>query len=233
MHINVIAGDLTKQSVDAIVNAANRVMLGGGGLDGAIHRAAGPKLVEACRRVKKDADGVRCPTGEARITPGFDLPARFVIHTVGPVYRSDPDPPGNLARSFRNSLELAVEHGLETIGLPALSCGAFGYPVDECARIARDVQHLGSPGVAWARAGRKTPSRKGSDSAPVPRARRTRRRDQPAIRKDPTGVCPYTRKIRTCSLFVGTIPELDGRPTSGVRSTFQVASQLKGRCAEV
>jgi O-acetyl-ADP-ribose deacetylase len=134
-RITVVQGDLTKQDVDAIVNAANPLMLGGGGVDGAIHRAAGPRLREACRQVPQDEDGARCPTGEARITPGFDLPARFVIHTVGPVYDEHPDPRGALARSLRSSLALAEAHGLKTIAVPAISCGVYGFPLDDAARI--------------------------------------------------------------------------------------------------
>jgi O-acetyl-ADP-ribose deacetylase (regulator of RNase III) len=135
----VLSGDITAQAVDAIVNAANPIMLGGGGVDGAIHRAAGPRLVEACRRVPKNGRGIRCPTGEARITPGFDLPARFVIHTVGPVYRRDDDPVTKLGSAFRSSLDLAVAHDLKTIAFPAISCGAYGYPLDGCAAVARHV----------------------------------------------------------------------------------------------
>src|SRR6478672_7227252 len=114
--IEVISGDITALDVDAIVNAANERMLGGGGVDGAIHRAAGPGLLDECRRVPEVHPGVRCPTGEARLTAGHDLPARHVIHTVGPVwngggYGEDDD----LAACYRNSLALAAAHGLETI----------------------------------------------------------------------------------------------------------------------
>ncbi len=130
-------GDLTRSQVDAIVNAANPAMLGGGGVDGAIHRAAGRRLLEACRKVPADSLGVRCPTGEARITPGFDLPARFVIHTVGPVYRRDgPRAPALLASAHRSSLRLARDSGLKTIAFPAISCGAYGYPFEEAAAVA-------------------------------------------------------------------------------------------------
>ena len=137
--IEAVKGDITKQDVDAIVNAANQRMLGGGGVDGAIHRAAGPELKEACREVPEVEPGVRCPTGEARITPGFELPADHVIHTVGPVHDSDPAPAEALASAYRSSLELAEEHGLDSIAFPAISCGVYGYPLDEAARIAVGV----------------------------------------------------------------------------------------------
>lgn len=139
MQITITKGDITTADVDAIVNAANERMLGGGGVDGAIHRAAGPELVEACRKVAEVRPGVRCPTGEARITPGFRLRARHVIHTVGPVYRGRPEDAELLASAYRNSLRLAVESGLRTIAFPAISCGVYGYPLDEAARIAIDV----------------------------------------------------------------------------------------------
>ena len=127
-------GDLTRADTDAIVNAANSGLMGGGGVDGAIHRAAGPDLLEACRRVPR-AGGIRCPTGAARLTPGFDLAARFVIHTVGPIYDRDPDPPGNLMAAHRASLQLARDHELRTIAFPAISCGVYGYPADQAADI--------------------------------------------------------------------------------------------------
>jgi O-acetyl-ADP-ribose deacetylase (regulator of RNase III) len=136
MTIHVLRADITRLAVDAIVNAANEQMLGGGGVDGAIHRAAGPDLLAACRQVVEVRAGVRCPTGEARITPGFALPARFVIHTVGPVFRGGDAEPELLAACYRNSLALAAEHGLETIAFPAISCGVYGYPHGAAARIA-------------------------------------------------------------------------------------------------
>ncbi|MEE8556835.1 MAG: O-acetyl-ADP-ribose deacetylase [Myxococcota bacterium] len=139
-------GDLTQAAVDAIVNAANEPMLGGGGVDGAIHRAAGPDLLEACRKVAEVAPGIRCPTGEARITAGFELRARHVIHTVGPVYRSAETSAPLLGAAFRSSLELANEHRLRSIAFPAISCGVYGYPPKEAAplsiRTCRD--HAGS-----------------------------------------------------------------------------------------
>jgi O-acetyl-ADP-ribose deacetylase (regulator of RNase III) len=132
----IAEGDLTKADVDAIVNAANQRMLGGGGVDGAIHRAAGPELRAACEAVPEVRPDVRCPTGEARITPGFRLPARWVIHTVGPVY-SRPQTSAPLLRSaYRASLEVANEHGLASVAFPAISCGIYGYPADEAAAIA-------------------------------------------------------------------------------------------------
>ena len=138
-RIVIEKGDLTEVDVDAIVNAANERMLGGGGVDGAIHRAAGPELKEACRAIPEVEPGVRCPTGEARITPGFELPADCVIHTVGPVYDSADDPEGLLASAYRSSLELAEEHGLRTVAFPAISCGVYGFPLDEAAEIALGV----------------------------------------------------------------------------------------------
>ena len=137
MLISVIAADITTLAVDAIVNAANETLLGGGGVDGAIHRAAGPALLEACRALPPVAPGVRCPTGEARITPGFGLPARHVIHTVGPVWRGGTHgEPMLLTRCHRNAMRLLREHGLRTIAFPAISCGVYGYPVALAAAVA-------------------------------------------------------------------------------------------------
>ena len=138
-------GDITRLQVDAIVNAANELMLGGGGVDGAIHAAAGPRLLEACRAVPQVRPGVRCPTGEARITPGFGLAAKHVIHTVGPVWRGgNADEDALLAACYRASLALAESHVLRSIAFPAISCGVFRFPVRRASSIAvREIrQHL-------------------------------------------------------------------------------------------
>ncbi len=130
-RIEVIQGDITQQKVDAIVNAANTTLLGGGGVDGAIHRAAGPGLLEECRKIGG------CPTGEARITHGYNLPARWVIHTVGPVWRGGTHNEDQLlANCYRNSLDLAARYGVKTIAFPSISTGAYGFPVERAARIA-------------------------------------------------------------------------------------------------
>ena len=142
MTIEVIRGDITTLDVDAIVNAANERMLGGGGVDGAIHRAAGPELLAACRQIPEVRPGVRCPTGEARLTPGFRLKARYVIHTVGPVWHGGSQGEAELlARCYRNALAIAHANGMQSIAFPAISCGIYGYPIDDAATIAvREVR---------------------------------------------------------------------------------------------
>jgi O-acetyl-ADP-ribose deacetylase (regulator of RNase III) len=141
-HISIVHGDITRLTVDAIVNAANERLLGGGGVDGAIHRAAGPGLLAACRAIPEVRPGVRCPTGDSRITPGFDLAARFVIHTVGPVWRGgDHGEPALLSSCYRTALALAGLHGVRCIAFPAISCGVYGFPIDAAASIAvREIQ---------------------------------------------------------------------------------------------
>jgi O-acetyl-ADP-ribose deacetylase (regulator of RNase III) len=137
MPIEVIQADITTLALDAIVNAANESLLGGGGVDGAIHRAAGPALLAACRAIAEVSPGVRCPTGDARITPGFRLPAKHVIHTVGPVWRGGSrGEPELLASCYRRSLGLAADNAIGSIAFPAISCGIYGYPVDQAVAIA-------------------------------------------------------------------------------------------------
>ena len=128
--MSIDAGDITKLKVDAIVNAANKSLLGGGGVDGAIHRAAGRQLLDECRTLNG------CNTGEAKITSGYNLPAKHVIHTVGPVYSGKPQDPVSLANCYRNSLNLAKANDLHSIAFPAISCGVYGYPNDEAVKIA-------------------------------------------------------------------------------------------------
>jgi O-acetyl-ADP-ribose deacetylase (regulator of RNase III) len=134
-RIAVKQGDITKLDVDAIVNAANTSLLGGGGVDGAIHRAAGPELLKECRTIGG------CPTGEARITGGYNLAARYVIHTVGPVYNTKAKDKSRelLTRCYQNSLKLAVAHNVKTVAFPAISCGVYGYPIADACKVAADT----------------------------------------------------------------------------------------------
>jgi O-acetyl-ADP-ribose deacetylase len=135
--LSVVVGDITRHPVEAIVNAANEALLGGGGVDGAIHDAAGPELLAACRALPEVRPGVRCPTGEARITPGFRLPARFVLHTVGPVWQGGGRREAELLAScYRSCVELASARGLATLAFPAISTGIFGYPLEAACAVA-------------------------------------------------------------------------------------------------
>ena len=144
MPIEIVTGDITKLDVDAVVNAANERLRGGGGVDGAIHRAAGPELLEACKQY------LNCPTGEVRVTPGFRLPARHVIHAVGPIWRGGTEGEDRLlASAYRNALATAAELGAMSIAFPAISTGIYGFPRERAARIA--VQEVQS----WLTSGRQ------------------------------------------------------------------------------
>jgi O-acetyl-ADP-ribose deacetylase (regulator of RNase III) len=147
VFVEIVEADITTLPVDAIVNAANETLLGGAGVDGAIHRAAGPALLAACRALAQVRPHVRCPTGEARITPAFKLPAKFVIHTVGPVWHGgNQGEPELLASCYRAALHLARENQVHSIAFPAISCGVYGYPIEQAVAIAlREVRSWDSP----------------------------------------------------------------------------------------
>ncbi len=133
--LRLVQGDITKQDTDVIVNAANSSLLGGGGVDGAIHRAGGPAILEECKKIREKIGGY-LPTGEAVITTAGNLPAKKVIHTVGPIYGRDKNPEKLLANAYRNSLALALKEGYKTISFPSISTGAYGYPVREASKVA-------------------------------------------------------------------------------------------------
>lgn len=138
MLVDSVIGDLTVLAFDVAVNAANPMLAGGGGLDGAMHAAAGPELLRACMSLPL-IRGVRCPTGEARLTPGFRLPSKWVAHAVGPVYASSPRPEEELAAAYRSALEVSEGCGASTVGLPAISCGIYGFPPELAAKISVKV----------------------------------------------------------------------------------------------
>ncbi|WP_213663755.1 O-acetyl-ADP-ribose deacetylase [Stutzerimonas stutzeri] len=146
MTLRAWRGDITALVVDAVVNAANSSLLGGGGVDGAIHRAAGPQLREYCSKLGG------CAVGEARLSPGFGLPARYIIHTVGPIWRGGAQgEPEQLAACYRNSLALAEQHQLQSLAFPAISCGIYGYPLEAAARIAVNELRSGLGAAAQVR----------------------------------------------------------------------------------
>ncbi len=135
--VELVVGDITAADTQAVANAANSMLMGGGGVDGAIHRAAGPKLFEALREIKKELAGGTLPTGQAVITPGFELPAQWVIHCVGPIFdREGEQAPALLASCYRSALEICRERGIESVAFPSISTGVYGYPVDAAAPVA-------------------------------------------------------------------------------------------------
>jgi O-acetyl-ADP-ribose deacetylase (regulator of RNase III) len=136
-HIETVVEDITRMRIDAIANAANETLLGGGGVDGAIHRAAGPQLLAACKVLPQKRPGVRCETGEARITPGFNLPARYIIHTVGPIWQGGhANEEQLLASCYRSVVALAAKHKASELAFPAISCGVYGFPKTRASEIA-------------------------------------------------------------------------------------------------
>ncbi|TDD41127.1 O-acetyl-ADP-ribose deacetylase [Nonomuraea terrae] len=139
MEITLVPGDITEQQVDAVVNAANSSLMGGGGVDGAIHRRGGPEILEECRKLRASPFGKGLPTGQAVATTAGRLPARWVIHTVGPVYSRSEDRSGLLASCYRESLRVADELGARSVAFPAISTGAYGWPMDDAARIALEA----------------------------------------------------------------------------------------------
>ena len=148
MRIEAVLGDITRQDVDVVVNAANSSLLGGGGVDGAIHAAAGPRLLEACRRLRRTTLRDGLPVGHAVATPGFELPARWVVHTVGPNAHRGEREPSMLASCFVSCLEVAVELGARSIAFPAVSAGTYGWPVEEVAHLAVGSVRLWQDGTA-------------------------------------------------------------------------------------
>ena len=149
--IELVLGDITEQRVDAIVNAANPTLMGGGGVDGAIHRRGGPEILEECKRIRQQRYPDGLPTGEAVATTAGRLPARWVIHTVGPVYSRSADPPGLLASCHTRSLRVADEIGARSVAFPAISTGAFGYPVEQAAPTAFEAVRLSNTDVELVR----------------------------------------------------------------------------------
>ncbi|MBO0890933.1 MAG: O-acetyl-ADP-ribose deacetylase [Acidothermales bacterium] len=151
MRVSFVQGDITEQDVDAVVNAANSSLLGGGGVDGAIHRRGGPEILHECRRLRETEYPDGLPVGEAVATTGGRLPARWVIHTVGPVYAKSEDRSGLLASCYREALRVADELGARTVAFPAISTGIYRYPLDEAARIALETVRAADADVAEAR----------------------------------------------------------------------------------
>ena len=149
--ITLVQGDITAQAVDAVVNAANSSLLGGGGVDGAVHRRGGPEILAECRRLRASRYGRGLPTGQAVATSAGRLPARWVIHTVGPVYRAEADNSALLASCYRESLRVAVEIGARTVAFPAISAGTYGWPVEDAARIALTTVTESGAAIAEAR----------------------------------------------------------------------------------